>query len=117
MGRTTINVIKPRGKNIPSEAHDVDKIFTVCTNRGVQIPIVNDDKTVILLYNDTVFSADVKIKHGNGVQGINDLVFSVPASSFVTVSIDSGRFKNIYGEDKGFVIVEGFVKLAVFESA
>jgi hypothetical protein len=65
-----------------------------------------------------VESVAESIKAGNGIQGVNDYVESVPASSTTAIVLESGRFKNVSGEDKGKVIIMGAsadIKLAVIE--
>lgn len=75
-----------------------------------------DDKTVIFVQNAATSAKTVTFKAGNGIQGVCDLEASVPASSTVPVVLDSGRFKNVSGEDKGKVIIMGAsadIKVAV----
>lgn len=76
-----------------------------------------DDKYLILVQNAATAAKDVTIKAGNGIQGVNDLTRSIAASSFTFVQIESGRFKNVTGADKGKVIITGAsadIKVAVF---
>ena len=65
---------------------------------------VKDERTVMLFLGGSA-QATVTIKAGNGVQGCNDLVVTVPASTYVAVPINSGGFKNTYGEDVGKVVL------------
>ena len=76
-----------------------------------------DDKYLLLIQNAATAAKDVTIKAGNGIQGVNDLTHSIAASSFTFVQIESGRFKNVTGADKGKVIITGAsadIKVAVF---
>lgn len=66
---------------------------------------VRDDKAIIIVQNDGDGEAEVTIHHGNGIQGTADLIVAVPAEYLAFVAIDSGRFKNVSGADKGKVIV------------
>ncbi|MBQ7846914.1 MAG: hypothetical protein IJ344_01385 [Clostridia bacterium] len=78
----------------------------------------SDEKCLILVQNAGTSAADVTVKAGNGIQGVNDLVHSVAASSFAILAIDSGRFKHVSGEEKGKVIFKGGsanIKIAVFK--
>ena len=75
-----------------------------------------DDKTLLLVQNSATSEGSVTVKAGNGIQGVNDLTVSVPASSTTALVLDSGRYKNVSGADKGKVIVHGSaatIKLAV----
>jgi hypothetical protein len=75
-----------------------------------------DDKTLLLVQNAATSAKTVTVKAGNGIQGVNDLTVSVPASSTTALVLDSGRYKNVSGDDRGKVIVMGAsadIKLAV----
>lgn len=77
-----------------------------------------DDKYLILATNAHATDAkNVTIKAGNGFQAGGDLTFSVAAGKIAIVSIDSGRYKNLTGTDKGKVVITGGsadIKVAVF---
>lgn len=76
-----------------------------------------DDKYLILVQNAASAAKTVTLKAGDGFQAGEDLVHSVPASSFSIISIDSGRYKKLSGVDKGKVIILGAsadIKVAVF---
>lgn len=75
-----------------------------------------DDKVVVLIQNAATAAKNVTIKAGNGIQGVNDYVESVAASSTTAIVLESGRFKNVSGNDKGKVIIMGAsadIKVAV----
>ena len=75
-----------------------------------------DDKTLLLIQNAATSAKTVTVKAGNGIQGVNDLSVSVPASSTTALVLDSGRYKNVSGDDRGKIIVLGEsadIKLAV----
>ena len=75
-----------------------------------------DDKTLILVQNSATSEGTVTVKAGNGIQGVNDLTVTVPASSTMALVLDSGRYKNVSGADRGKVVVLGSaatIKLAV----
>jgi len=76
-----------------------------------------DDKYLIVVTNAASAAKTVTLKAGDGFQAGEDLVHSVPASSFSIISIDSGRYKKLSGEDKGKVLIVGEsadIKVAVF---
>ena len=76
-----------------------------------------DDKTLLLVQNSATSEGTVTVKAGNGIQGVNDLIVTIPASSTTALVLDSGRYKNVSGPSKGKVIVFGSTKvgLAVVE--
>ncbi len=77
-----------------------------------------DDKYLILIQNAADAEKIVTIKHGNGIQGVCDLSESVSASSYAFMQLDSGRFKNVTGADKGKVVITGTdanIKVAIFK--
>lgn len=78
-----------------------------------------DDKYLLFIQNINASAAKTAtIKAGNGIQGVNDLEVSIPAANFTFVAIDSGRFKNVSGTDKGKVVITGAsadIKVACFK--
>lgn len=62
----------------------------------------NDNK-MILVVNATT-ATTLTIKAGNGIQGVADLTLNVPVGVSL-VKLESGRFKNVSGENKGKIVV------------
>ena len=62
-----------------------------------------DDKMLIMLMNTTDSTVTVTVKAGNGIQGVCDL--TVEVAGMTTLALESGRFKNVSGPDKGKVIL------------
>lgn len=75
------------------------------------------DERTMLLFLGGSGAATATIKAGNGVQGCNDLVLTIPASGYVAVPLNSGGVKNTYGDDVGQVVlnVSAACSLAVVE--
>lgn len=67
------------------------------------------DKYVIGIKNASSSSGDktITIKAGNGLQGTNDISLALAQNEIAWVALDSGKFKNVYGENKGKVILTG----------
>jgi len=67
-----------------------------------------DNRLAFLITNKTSDSATVTFKKGNGLQGVADLVYDLPASTAsgltYLVWIDSGLIKNVTGANKGKVV-------------
>ncbi len=72
-----------------------------------------DERIVVLVKNDTSSAATLTIKAGNGLQGVNDLVLTVPKSAVSLVKLDSGRFKNVSDDYKGKIVVVSATALSV----
>lgn len=67
-----------------------------------------DDKTAIILINSASSAANVTIEAGTGIQGVTDLVVSVPANSKpLVLRLDSGEFKKVDGANKGYIVLKG----------
>lgn len=67
-----------------------------------------DQKMLIIMENaDGANAEDVTIKAGNGVQGVNDLVINLAASQKKVVTVESGKYKNISGTNKGKIKITG----------
>lgn len=68
-----------------------------------------DEQFVVGVYNNNATTAkNVTIKAGNGLQSeFGDLTFSVSAQKIAWVVLSSGRFKNVTGENKGNIVIEG----------
>ena len=67
------------------------------------------DKYVIGIQNAVSSEAlkTITIKAGNGLQGTNDISLALAKDEIAWVVLDSGKFKNVYGENKGKVILTG----------
>jgi hypothetical protein len=67
------------------------------------------DKYVIGIKNASSSSGDktITIKAGNGLQGTNDISLALAQNEIAWVALDSGKFKNVYGVNKGKVILTG----------
>lgn len=68
-----------------------------------------DEQFVVGVYNGNQSNAKtVTIKAGNGLQSeFGDLTFSITTKKIAWVVLSSGRFKNVTGENKGNIVIEG----------
>lgn len=81
-------------------------------------PTSRDGKHMLLVHNKASAAKTVTVLSGNGLQGVADMTASIPASSYAAINLESGRFKNVSGEDKGKFIIKGEdanIEIAVFE--
>lgn len=67
------------------------------------------DKYVIGIKNAVADTGNktITIKAGNGLQGTNDISLELEKGKIAWVVLDSGKFKNVYGVNKGKVILTG----------
>lgn len=67
------------------------------------------DKYVIGIKNAASQTGEkiITIKAGNGLQGTNDISVTLAKGAIAWVVLDSGKFKNVYGVNKGKVILTG----------
>lgn len=82
--------------------------FTAGTTDGVRIPATNGDfKRLVLVQNTNTSSAvTVTVKQGNSIQGVKDLdAFSVAAGKVAAIRLDDGRYKNVSGDDKDYILI------------
>jgi hypothetical protein len=67
-----------------------------------------DEQFVVGVYNNANTDKTVTIKAGNGLQSeFGDLTFSITTKKIAWVVLSSGRFKNVTGENKGKIVIEG----------
>ena len=121
MARATINVqaLDERNK-FASAAVSTGMTTALDATDGAEIVwSERDDKYLVLIQNANASEAkNVTIKAGNGIQGVNDITTSIAASSYTFIALDSGRFKNVVGADKGKVLFTGDsadIKIAAFK--
>ena len=86
-----------------------DVTFVNGATAGVKVPAANADcKRLILVNNTASAEASVVVKAGNGIQGVQDLeAYKVPATTLSVIRLDDGRFKNVSGEDNGYIVITG----------
>lgn len=77
----------------------------------------SDEKMVLVVQNTTSSDATLTVKAGNGIQGVVDLALTVPKQAVSLVKLDSGRFKNVSGENKGKIVVVSATALSVGAAA
>lgn len=120
MARTQLTVHALDERNTFATAVDAaDLIQAVAAADGAEFVMTErDDKYMILVHNAATSAKDVTVKSGNGLQGTGDITVSLAADSYTFISLESGRFKNVSGDDKGKVIIMGGdanIKVAVFK--
>lgn len=74
---------------------------------GAHITAAADQKMLILLENATTASKTATIKAGNGLQGINDLAITLGNSEKKCIVVESMKYVNQSGTNKGKIIIIG----------
>ena len=72
-----------------------------------------EDGRILLILDSASGTITAKILQGNGLQGTEDLSVSVTAGSPKAIVIESGKFVNVKGANKGKVIINGSTNLKV----
>lgn len=62
-----------------------------------------DDKMILVIV--ATAATTLTVKAGNGIQGVSDKVLTVPVGTSL-VKLESGRFKNVSGTNKGKIVVQ-----------
>ena len=120
MARTslTVNELTDRNKFLDCGAMSSIAAAVDATDGAEFAMRERDDKYLLLVTNAHASVAkSVTIKAGNGFQAGADLTQAIDAGDFHIISIDSGRYKNLSGTDKGKVVITGTsadIKVAVF---
>ena len=91
---------------------DVDALATTAPTAaadGFVVDYTGTDSKIMLVFNNTNAAATARtatIKMGNGLQGVSDIDSGdIAAGKFACVAIESGRFKNVTGTNKGKVLI------------
>lgn len=63
----------------------------------------NDQKMILVVQASS--TTTLTVKAGNGIQGVADLVLTVPVGVSL-VKLESGRFKFVSGDNKGNIVVK-----------
>ena len=101
MGATAItNTVLKR-----SEAKAVPTAATVAKTDGALVTFDKDDQKILLLLKNNITNVThtAVIKAGNGLQGVSDLEITIEKGAEVVTVIESGRFMDVSGDNKGKV--------------
>lgn len=119
MAAVNILLQKLKETNVPSEAAPNTAMVTAldATDGALITWDERDEKITLLIQNSATSAGTAVVKAGNGYGGVADLEVPVAASSYVILALDSARFKNVSGENKGKVHITGpaTVKVAAFK--
>lgn len=88
-----------------NKATAVPAAATVAKNDGALVTFDKDDQKILLLLKNNVTNAThtAVIRKGNGLQGVSDLEITLDAEEEVCIVVESGRFMDVSGDNKGKV--------------
>ena len=119
MAKVEISLLKLRETNVPSAAVLSSAMATAldASDGALVVWDERDEKITLVIQNTATSEGVAVVKAGNGYGGVADLEVVIPASSFVILALDSARFKNVSGENKGKVHITGpaTIKVAAFK--
>ena len=95
---------------IRNEAKEIETAVAVDGTAGASVNYTNKSDGRILLMITNAHASDAKkatILKGNALQGVEDLEISIPAGKTYGIVVETGKFGNVYGDNKGKVIVQG----------
>lgn len=64
-------------------------------------------KILILISNSGTATKKATFVKGDSLQGTEDMVISVTNGTTIGIVIESGKFENVSGENKGKVVIKG----------
>ena len=73
----------------------------------------DDGKILLILENGGASSITAKILKGNGLQGTGDLSITLATGAKKVITVESGKFVNVFGANKGKAIINGSTDLKV----
>lgn len=114
MADKTVDVIRTIEPNTASEGF---AMTTVAANDKIIVDWDCKDQQTTVIVKCGATAGNLTVKAGNSLQGVNDEVIALEAGKYHIFSVDSGRFKNVYGEDvnKVFMTADAAMDIAVVE--
>lgn len=83
-----------------------EKVTLTAFSANTDTPVAwngNDDHMILVL-SVTTSASTITVKAGNSIQGVSDLSFSAPVGTSL-IKLESGRFKNVSGINKGKIVL------------
>lgn len=82
--------------------------YEVCESQvKIKTPSHEEGFGLIVKNKSTASDADFIIKGGNSVMAMGDTFIKIPKGCDMLINLkDTGRYKNVYGEDAGYIVIE-----------
>lgn len=93
-----------------NEAQEIKSAVAVDGTAGASVDYTNkSDGRILLMITNSNSSAAKKatILKGNALQGVEDLEISISAGKTYGIVVESGKFINTSGDNKGNVVIKG----------
>jgi len=91
---------------------------TIDATLGAQYtPLKSDEKLLFILYGGAA-GGTVTFEKGNGQQGVADLDIVIGAGAYAAVQVESGKYMNVTGTNKGKIMITSTVAnstLSIYE--
>lgn len=99
-------------KIVPDKLAELNKGKTMSAAKsidasdGIYIDYTGKDHNILLILKGSAADT-VTIEKGDGLQGVCDETVAVDGTNSVAITLESGRFKLMSGQHKGFVHLKG----------
>ncbi|MCI8648396.1 MAG: hypothetical protein HFE76_16750 [Firmicutes bacterium] len=114
MANVPVTIVKTLEPNAPSEGFTFTE---AAANDSIQVEWDGKDTQTTVLVTAAA-ACNLTVKAGDSLQAVNDAVMALEAGKYHAFSLDSGRFKNLRGENAGKVVLipDGAISIAVVET-
>lgn len=85
---------------------------------AVDFSAKEDGRILIILENAAAAEKAVTVLAGDSIQGVHDLAITLSANETKVITVESGRYMHVSGDNRGCVIIKGAdvnVKVAAIE--
>ena len=104
MARTQIAKYEAENRNEAVSFSTAETVVDVTNGSELEVS-TRDDKLVLLAKNSNESKVEtLTVHHGNGIQGVADLKIQIQPKGRCFITLDSGRFKWMSGENKGKIL-------------
>ena len=104
MAVTTINIQKITAFNSAlTESSLMTAIAT--SSEGAVVTLGKDERCLLRICTSASTDQTLTVSKGNGIQGVADLSITVPSGGAVVVQLESGKFRQVSGTNKGKVML------------
>ena len=103
-----------------NEAETMPAAVAVNATDGAKVDFSakEDGRILVILENGASVENTAVIKAGDSIQGVSDLAVTLAAGEKKVITVESGKFMNVSGENRGCIVIIGTdanVKVAAIE--
>ena len=96
-------VVEIKKTKLPLNEGAVIPDAVACGADGATVEYDEQDGKIVLI----IGTAAATIKAGNGIQGVADLTIPFETGKTKAVVIESGKFRNVSGDERGYIHISG----------